>query len=367
MLYQLLYPLREGIPGLNLLSYISFRSAAAAISALLISFIFGPVIIRLLKKFNIGEIIRKNGPSTHLIKEGTPTMGGLLIHLSVIVPILLWADLTNKYIQLSLFATIWMGVIGFLDDYLKVVKKMKEGLIARYKLLGQFILGLIVALIIYYLPAIDSLRSCTTIPFLKDTVINLGFFYIPIIIIFITGFSNAVNLTDGLDGLSSGLLAIVALVMAAIAYITGRIDFSSYLNILYLPGSGELTVFLSAMVGGMLGFLWFNSKPAEVFMGDVGSLAYGATIGTIAVLLKKEIMLIIIGGIFVIEAVSVILQVSYFKFTLRKRGKGEKLFKMAPIHHHFELLGWAESKIVIRFWILGILLALISLATFKIR
>jgi len=367
MLYQLLYPLRENLPGLNLMTYISFRSAAAAISALLISFIFGPMIIRLLQKLNIGETIRENGPNTHLAKAGTPTMGGLLIHLSVIVPILLWADLSNKYIQLSLFATIWMGAIGFLDDYLKVVKKLKNGLIARYKLLGQFILGLIVALIMYYLPAIDTLNSCTTIPFVKDSVINLGYFYIPIIIIFITGFSNAVNLTDGLDGLSSGLLAIVAIVMALVAYITGRIDFTNYLNILYLPGAGELTVFLSAMTGGMLGFLWFNAKPAEVFMGDVGSLAYGAAIGTTAVLLKKELILVIIGGIFVIEAISVILQVSYFKFTFRKYGKGKKLFRMAPIHHHFELLGWAESKIVIRFWILGILLALISLATFKIR
>ncbi|MEA1987158.1 MAG: phospho-N-acetylmuramoyl-pentapeptide-transferase [Candidatus Marinimicrobia bacterium] len=367
MLYKLLYSMREGVSGFNVLGYISFRSALSAITALLISFIFGGLIIKLLEKLNIGETIRDNGPSSHFSKKGTPTMGGLLIHLSVIVPILLWANLANKYIQLTLFATVWMGAIGFLDDYLKVVKHIKEGLIARYKLLGQITLGLIVALVMYYLPAIESLGSSTSVPFLKDTVINLSFFYIPMVIIFITGFSNAVNLTDGLDGLASGLLAIVAVVLAIIAYITGRIDFSSYLNIVYLPGAGELTVFMSAMVGGMLGFLWYNAKPAQVFMGDVGSLAYGAVIGTTAVLLKKEILLIIIGGIFVIEAISVIMQVGYYKITLRKYGKGKTIFKMAPIHHHFELKGMAESKIVIRFWLIGVLLALISLATFKIR
>lgn len=367
MLYHLLYPLRDRISWLNMIGYISFRAAAAAITALLICFVFGPAIIRLLKKHHIGETIRDDGPQTHLSKSGTPTMGGILIHLSVLVPTLLWADLSNYYVLMSMAVTVWMGIIGFIDDYLKVVKKTKEGLVARYKLIGQLSIGLIVALFVYIYPPAPGLNTVTTVPFLKHVLINLGVFYIPIIVLYITGFSNAVNLTDGLDGLAAGLMAIVAFVLAGIAYISGRVDFSQYLGILYLPTTGELTIFLAAMLGGLVGFLWFNSRPAEIFMGDTGSLAYGAALGTVAVLLKKELLLVIIGGVFVIETLSVTLQVLYFRHTKRRFGTGKRLFKMAPLHHHFEMKNWPESKIVIRFWIIGILLALLSLATFKIR
>ncbi|MBN2780522.1 MAG: phospho-N-acetylmuramoyl-pentapeptide-transferase [Candidatus Marinimicrobia bacterium] len=367
MLYKLLYPLREYVSWMNLMQYISFRSAAAAITALLISFFLGPVIIRALKRHHIGETIRANGPESHQAKAGTPTMGGLLIHLSVFVPTLLWADLSNRYVLLTMFVTVWMGAIGFVDDYLKVVKKMKKGLVARYKLIGQVLIGLIVALFMYLYPSNPGLVGSTTVPFLKNVVINLGIFYVPIVILYITWFSNAVNLTDGLDGLASGLMALAAFALLAIAYLSGRVDFSQYLNILYLPTTGELTVYLSAMVGGLVGFLWFNSRPAEVFMGDTGSLAYGAALGTVAILLKKEIVFLLIGMVFVIEGLSVVLQVGWFRHTKRRLGEGKRLFRMAPLHHHFEQLGWPESKVVIRFWILGILCALMSLATFKIR
>ena len=367
MLYKLIYPLRDMISGLNVLGYISFRAVAAGISALLIAFIFGPFVIRMLKKHHIGETIRKDGPQTHLSKAGTPTMGGILIHLSVLIPVFLFADLSNIYIQLVLVSTIWMGLIGFIDDYLKVVKKLKKGLIAKYKLIGQTLLGLFIGMILYFYPVIPDLNSSTTLPFLKDTFINFGILYILFVVIVVNGTSNAVNLTDGLDGLAAGLMGISAAVFALIAYISGRVDYSHYLNILYLPGTGELTIFLAAMFGGMIGFLWYNAKPAEVFMGDVGSLAYGAALGTIAVLLKKEFLLFLIGAVYVMEAVSVMIQISWFRYTKKKYGEGRRVFKMAPIHHHFEELGWAESKIVIRFWILGILFAMLSLATLKIR
>ncbi len=367
MLYLLLYPLRDQITWLNMLGYISFRSAAAAITALLISFYFGPKIINSLRRHHIGETIRSDGPQTHQAKAGTPTMGGLMIHLSVFVPTLLWADLSNKYVLLIMFVTFWMGAIGFIDDYLKVVKKMKEGLVARYKLMGQVAIGIIVAGFMYLYPSDPNLVTATELPFFKNVMINFGVFYAPMVILYITGFSNAVNLSDGLDGLAAGLMAFSGFVLLGISYLSGRVDFSNYLSILYLPTTGELTVFLAAMVGGMVGFLWFNSRPAEVFMGDTGSLAYGAALGTIAILLKKEILFILVGGVFVIEALSVVLQVGHFKYTKYKTGTAKRLFKMAPLHHHFEQKGWSESKVVIRFWILGILCALMSFATFKIR
>ncbi len=367
MIYHLLYPLKAYFTPFNMLGYISFRASSAAITAILIAFIFGKPIIAYLSRLNFSEIIRSDGPSSHLKKNGTPTMGGLLIHISVLIPTLLWADLSNRFVQLVLLATIWMGAIGFLDDYYKIKRRDKKGISPRIKLLAQSSLGLLIGALVFYYPINPELSGATIVPFVKSFSINLGIFYILFAMLVINGTSNAVNLTDGLDGLATGLMSIVATALAAIAYIAGRIDFSAYLNIPYLPGAGELTIFLAAMFGGLLGFLWYNAKPAEVFMGDTGSLAFGAAIGTSAVLLKQEFLLFIIGGVFVLETISVMLQVSWFKFTKKRTGAGRRIFKMAPIHHHFELKGWEESKVVVRFWILGILFALMALATFKIR
>lgn len=366
MLYHLLFPLRKYFQGFNLLQYITFRSAMAAITALLISFLVGPYIIKKLRQYQIGETIRTEGPQTHLAKQGTPTMGGLIIIFCVLIPVLLFGVLTNTYLNIMILATLWMGAIGFLDDYLKVIKKMKKGLIARYKLAGQITLGLIISLYLYFSPEFGNIATVTSVPFLKDTVIDLGLLYIPFIILFITGVTNAVNLTDGLDGLAAGLMGIVALALSVVAYITGRVDFSDYLNTIYLPGSGELTVFCFAMAGAMLGFLWFNAKPAQVFMGDVGSLSMGAAIATCSILLKKELLFFILGGIFIAEAASVTIQVTYFKWTKKRYGEGKRVFRMAPLHHHYEMLGMDEGKIVVRFWIIGILLAIFSLSSFKI-
>ena len=367
MLYNLLLPFKDSFSIINLFEYITFRAGIAAIAALFISFIIGPWVIHILHKNQIGEEIRSTGPKSHMKKEGTPTMGGVIILMAVLLPTLLFSKINSVLVQIIIFATIWMGVIGFLDDYLKVIKKMKRGLIARYKLAGQISLGCIVSFWILNTPEFIDFNSKTTMPFFKNVEIDLGMLYPLMVILVITGTSNAVNLTDGLDGLLAGLLAICFTVFSAIAYITGRIDFSDYLNILYIPGAGELTIFTSAMAGACIGYLWFNSHPAEIFMGDTGSLSTGAALGTLAILLKKELLLLIIGGVFVFEALSVIIQVSYFRYTKNFKGQGEKVFKMAPIHHHFELQGWPESKVVIRFWIIGLLLALFSLTTFKIR
>jgi len=367
MLYHLLYPLREYISGLNLFQYITFRAGAAAISALILAFIVGPWIIRKLSAHNIGEEIRKEGPETHYEKHGTPTMGGLIILLATLIPTLLFANIFNIYVILILIATVWMGCIGFLDDYLKVVKKYPEGLIAKYKLIGQFSLGILIGTWIYFEPSFAEFRTVTTVPFFKNYEINFGILYIPVVALVITGTSNAVNLTDGLDGLAAGLLAICVLTFAAITYISGRTDFSDYLNIIYLPGIGELTIYCAALMGGLLGFLWFNANPAMVFMGDTGALAGGAALGTVAVLVRKELLLLIIGGVFVAEALSVILQTTYFRWTKNRSRTGKRLFRMAPLHHHFELKGWKENQVVVRFWIIGILMALLSMTTFKIR
>ncbi|NOZ55733.1 MAG: phospho-N-acetylmuramoyl-pentapeptide-transferase [Calditrichaeota bacterium] len=361
MLYHLLYPLKVYVSWLNLMRYITFRSGAAAITALFISFIVGPWIIRKLREHQIGEEIRPEGPKSHLSKAGTPTMGGLIVLTAVLVPTVLFARLDNIYVLLILLATVSMGAVGFLDDYLKVVKKKPKGLIGRYKLAGQITLGLIVGSVLYFHPQFAEYRSVTTVPFFKDLVFDFGIFYIPVVVFVITATSNSVNLTDGLDGLAIGLVAIAITAFAAISYVSGRVDFSDYLNIIYLPGTGELTVFCLAMIGAALGFLWYNSYPAEVFMGDTGALAIGAALGTVAVLVKKELLLVIIGGVFVAESLSVMIQVYSF------RHWGKRPFKMAPIHHHFELKGWPEPKVVVRFWIVGILLALLSLTTFKIR
>lgn len=351
----------------NIFEYITFRAASASITALIICFFVGPWIIKFLTKHQIGEEIRSNGPQSHKTKQGTPSMGGFIILLAALIPTIFFSNLKNPLVQIIVFSTVWMGTIGFLDDYLKIIKKMKSGLIGRYKMAGQITLSILISYFLIIYSNSSNFDSNITIPFLKNIKINLGLFYPLMVIFVITGTSNAVNLTDGLDGLAAGLLAISFTVFSAISYITGRIDFSNYLNIIYLPDAGELTIFSAAMAGACIGYLWFNAHPAEVFMGDTGSLSTGAALGTLAVLLKKELLLIIIGGVFVFEALSVIIQVTYFRFTRDKKGQGERIFKMAPIHHHFELSGWPESKVVIRFWIIGLLLALLSLATFKVR
>jgi len=367
MLYHFLIPFKDHLSVLNLFEYITFRAATAAIAALFISFIVGPWVIHILHKNQIGEEIRSTGPKSHMKKRGTPTMGGVIILMAVLLPTLLLSKLNSPLVQIILFATIWMGIIGFIDDYLKVVKKMERGLIARYKIAGQVSLGCIISLWIFQIPEFIEFNTKTTVPFFKNVEIDLGMLYPFMVILVITGTSNAVNLTDGLDGLLAGLLAICFSVFCAITYITGRIDFSDYLNILYIPGAGELTIFSAAMAGSCIGYLWFNSHPAEVFMGDTGSLSTGAALGTLAILLKKELLLFIIGGVFVWEAISVIIQLTYFRYTNKYKGEGKRFFMMAPIHHHYELKGWPETKVVIRFWIIGLLLALFSLTTFKIR
>ena len=363
----------------NLIKYISFRATGASITALLICFLVGPRIIRTLVKHQYGETIRKIGPKSHLEKEGTPSMGGIIIILSIILPTILWARLDNKFILIMLFSTIWMGLIGFIDDYMKIKLKKSKGLIARYKLLGQIILGLFISYFLFkansgnyfivgYNDTINNLNATNiSIPFIANGVLDIGYLYYPLIILIITATSNAVNLTDGLDGLATGLVAISALVFAAIAYASGRIDYSNYLNIIFMPASSELFIYCFALIGACIGFLWYNAYPAKIFMGDVGSLALGSALGTLAILLKKEILLIIIGGVFVVEVMSVIVQIIYFNITKKKYGEGKRIFKMAPLHHHFELSGWSENHVVVRFWIIGIILALLSLTTFKIQ
>ncbi|HRP02212.1 MAG TPA: phospho-N-acetylmuramoyl-pentapeptide-transferase [Candidatus Kapabacteria bacterium] len=361
-------------PGFGVFQYITFRSALATITALLISFVFGPLIIKILKKHQIGEQSKKElqQVGNHSLKAGTPTMGGIIVLLSILLPTLLWADITNTYIILIFLTTLWLGAVGFLDDYLKVIKKLPKGLIGRYKIVGQVGIGLILGCTIYFFPDwfandFHNYNTLTTIPFEKNANFDFGIFYIPIIIFILTATSNAVNLTDGLDGLSIGTVGIASLALLIIAYVTGNIKFADYLNIVYLKNSGELTIFAAAMVGASFGFLWYNSYPAQVFMGDTGSLALGGAIGALAILLKKEFLLPILGGIFFAETVSVIIQVSYFKYTKKKYGEGRRLFKMSPIHHHFEKSGWHEAKIVTRFYIIAIILAIITIATFKIR
>jgi phospho-N-acetylmuramoyl-pentapeptide-transferase len=362
MLYHLLYPLSQKISFFNIFRYITFRTAFASVTALLLSLIFGPMIIRVLKTKQVTEKIRADGPATHMAKEGTPTMGGIIILLSVVVPTALWADLANRYIQVILLATIWMGLIGFMDDYLKAIKGVPKGMVGRKKLVGQIFLGLVLGLWLLLEHPSKNFGTSTDILFFKNYFLDFGIFYIPLVILVITGSSNAVNLTDGLDGLAIGLVGICAFAFAVLSYIAGRVDFSNYLSVVYLEGSGELVVYCGAVMGAALGFLWFNTYPAKVFMGDTGALALGGALGVISILIKKEMLLLIAGGVFVVEALSVIIQVVYFKAT-----GGKRIFKMAPLHHHFELLGWKESQVVVRFWIMGIIFALLALSTLKIR
>jgi phospho-N-acetylmuramoyl-pentapeptide-transferase len=359
-------------PGLGVFRYITFRAGAAAVTALIISFWLGPKIIRKLSELQIGEAAKLEAPKTHLIKAGTPTMGGLIVLLSVLIPALLWTDLKNVYILLILFVTVTLGTVGFLDDYLKVVRKKPKGLIWKYKIVGQVLVGLIVGGVIYFFPQwIDpelvQLKSSTTVPFFKYLEFDFGVFYIPMVVFVITATSNAVNLTDGLDGLAIGIVGIVCFTLAIITYVSGHAIWSQYLTIPYLRGNGELTIYCAAITGASLGFLWFNSHPAQVFMGDTGSLALGGIIGAMCVLIKKELLLPTLGGVFLMESISVIIQRMYFKYTKKRYGEGKRVFKMAPIHHHFELLGWSEPKIVMRFYIIAILLMILSLATFKVR
>ena len=360
------------VPGFGIFRYITFRAGAAAITALIISFWLGPKIIRKLREYQIGETAKIEAPKTHLAKAGTPTMGGLIVLLSIIIPALLWTDLKNVYILLILFVTITLGAVGFLDDFLKVVRKKPKGLIGKYKIAGQVFVGLIVGSVIYFFPQwIDQtlvpFRSSTTVPFMKNFEWDLGIFYIPVVIFIITATSNAVNLTDGLDGLAIGTVGIVSGTLAIITYVSGHAVWSQYLTIPFLRGNGELAIYCAAISGAALGFLWFNSHPAQVFMGDTGSLALGGIIGAMCVLIKKELLLPTLGGIFLMETVSVIIQRMYFKYTKKRYGEGRRVFKMAPIHHHFEMLGWPEPKIVTRFYIIAILLMILSLATFKVR
>ena len=361
MLYYLFLYLTKYISGLNLFRYITTRATAAAVTALVISLIFGPVFLRLLHRFQVKEKIRDEGPATHKAKEGTPTMGGIMILFSIVVPTLLWADLTNRFILLILMVTVWMGAIGFMDDYLKAKKKQARGLVGRKKLIGQITCGLLFGILLIYFPPSGTFSSDTSIPFLKNYILRLGILYLPFIIFVIAGTSNAVNLSDGLDGLAIGLSAFCFIAFAGLTYVSGRADFSSYLAIEHLPGSSELAIYCASVIGASMGFLWFNAPPAQVFMGDTGALALGGALGAIAILIKKELLLVIVGGVFVAEALSVILQVVSFRL------RAKRIFKMAPLHHHFELMGWNESKVVVRFWIIGAICALLTLTTLKIR
>lgn len=357
MLYHLLYPLVKYHTLFNVFQYITFRTIYAVVTALALSFVTGPYIIRKLSLMQIGQVIRNDGPANHLSKKGTPTMGGIIILFCVIVPTLLWANLKNPYVWLLIVVTIGFGIIGFIDDYKKVAQKDSRGLRPRHKLFGQCIIALSAALFLYF----TGFNTSITVPFFKNVVIPMGWVYVPFVILVIVGASNAVNLTDGLDGLAIGPITIAAATYMLFTYLTGNVKIANYLQIMYVPNSGELTVFAGAMVGASLGFLWFNSYPAQVFMGDVGSLALGGTLGTLAIITKQEILLVLVGGVFVVEAFSVILQVGSFKL------RGKRIFRMAPMHHHFELNGWPEPKIIVRFWIISIILSLIAISTLKLR
>jgi phospho-N-acetylmuramoyl-pentapeptide-transferase len=355
MLYHLFYPLHTSFIGFNVFRYITFRSISAAVTAFVIVLIFGPWFIRTIRRLQIGQVVRDDGPATHLAKQGVPTMGGLLILAAIIGSSLLWARLDNVYVWLILAVTAFFGMIGAVDDYRKVSRKSSAGISARCKLFMQFAGAAAIGLFIYLYPGFDGHLS---VPFLKNIRPDLGWFYIVFAMIVIVGASNAVNLTVGLDGPT----VVSAAVYLVFSYIAGHLYIAQYLQVPYVAGSGELSVFCGAMVGGCLGFLWFNAYPAQVFMGDVGSLSLGGALGAVAIIIKQEILLAIVGGVFVMEALSVILQVGYFKMT-----KGKRIFLMAPFHHHFEKKGWHETKVVVRFWIVSIILGFLAIATLKLR
>ncbi len=359
MLYHLLYPLHDSISAFNVFRYITFRSIGGAVTAFLIMLIIGPWFIRQLKKYQIGQVIREDGPETHLAKQGVPTMGGVLILSTICMSTLLWAQLTNPLVWLLLFVICFFGVIGGVDDYQKISKKSSAGLSAKGKLILQVLGASVVGLFVLLHPGYDGQLS---VPFLKNVQPDLSWFYVVFAILVIVGSSNAVNLTDGLDGLATGPTVVSAAVYLVFSYLAGHAVLADYLQIPYVQGAGELAVFCGAMVGACLGFLWFNAYPAQIFMGDVGSLALGGALGGVAIIIKQEILLCIVGGIFVMEALSVIIQVGYFKVS-----HGKRVFLMAPFHHHFEKKGWHEPKVVVRFWIVSIILGLFAIATLKLR
>ncbi len=361
MLFHLIFPLHEQWPALNVFRYITFRTAAAVLTAIVLSLVLGPWFIRTLQRLSIGQSIREVGPERHQVKAGTPTMGGLLILTAVVVPTLLWANLTNPYVWIVLAVTTAFAAIGFVDDLLKVRRRRNLGLSARLKLLLQLVVAGGAAAAVMSLPSSYEFGATLALPFLKRAVFDLGWFYVLFVMVVLVGSTNAVNLTDGLDGLAIGATLIAAATYAIFTYVAGNSVVSNYLQVQYVRGVGEVAVFCGALVGASLGFLWFNAHPAQVFMGDVGSLAIGGAIGTVAVMAKQEIVLLLVGGLFVLEALSVIVQVASFKLT------GRRVLRMAPLHHHFELSGWAEPKIIVRFWILSILFALMGLSTLKLR
>ena len=361
MLYHLLYPLHTDYSFFNVFRYVTFRTASATLTALAISFLLGPWLIARLRQFQIGQHIRQEGPEAHRSKAGTPTMGGALILTAIVVPTLLWANLTNVFVWIALGTTIAFGLIGFSDDYLKIVRKQSKGLSARAKLLLQTGCALVIGFVLFDMSRQGDYSTALLFPFFKEVRPELSWLFVPFAILVIVGASNAVNLTDGLDGLAIGTVLIAAAAFTVLTYVTGHAQFSAYLDLIRIPRIWELTIFGGAMVGASLGFLWFNCYPAQMFMGDVGSLALGSAIGTVALLIKQELLLVLVGGVFVLEALSVIIQVASFKLT------GKRVFRMAPLHHHFELAGWSEPKIIIRFWILGIMFALASLTTLKLR
>jgi phospho-N-acetylmuramoyl-pentapeptide-transferase len=363
VLFHLLYSLRGELSFLNVTRYITFRTAVASLTALFLVLVLGPWTIERLRRLQVGQYIREEGPRDHKAKAGTPTMGGVLILAGVLVPTLLWADLTNLKIWIVVLATLAFAAIGFADDYIKVVKKRSLGLTARRKLAFQFAVGLAVGLAVTYLAQVEPREYSTRVvfPFFKQVVPDLGILYVAFAILLLTLSSNAVNLTDGLDGLAIGTTLIAAAAFTGLAYLSGHARFADYLDLLFRPGTGELTVFCGAMVGASMGFLWWNCYPAQVFMGDVGSLALGGALGTVAILIKQELLLFVVGGLFMIEAFSVMLQVASFRLT------GRRVFRMSPLHHHFELSGWKEPQIIIRFWIVAFVFALFSLMTLKLR
>lgn len=360
MFLEWVYPLVRYFSPLNVFRYLTFRSAYAAVTALLVAFLAGPWIIENLRRLKFGQSVRMDGPQSHLVKTGTPTMGGLLILASVASATVLWVDWSNRYTWICLGAMIGFGAVGFMDDWLKIKRVNSDGLSAKTKLVGQFIVAIAVAMTLYLNPTPDTTKLY--LPFFKNAVIDLGIMWIPLAVVYMVGWSNAVNLSDGLDGLATGLVIMAVIAFSILTYLSGRADWSEYLAIPFVRGAGELTVFSLALLGACVGFLWFNAHPAEIFMGDVGSLSLGGILAVMALIVKKEVLLFIVGGVFILEEASVILQVLYYKAT-----KGKRIFRMAPLHHHFELSGWKETKVVARFWILGGLFAIIALSTLKIQ
>jgi phospho-N-acetylmuramoyl-pentapeptide-transferase len=363
LLYHILYAFHREVSALNVVRYITFRTAVASLTALFLVLLLGPWMIERLRQLQIGQYIRDEGPQAHKSKAGTPTMGGILILTGVLVPTLLWGDLANRNVWILMLSTLACGAIGFADDYLKVVRRQSLGLTARKKLHSQILVGLVLGTIVYALSILEPTQYSTRLvfPFFKNLMPDLSAFYILLALALVVWMSNAVNLTDGLDGLAIGTTLIAAAAFTVLAYVSGHRRFSDYLDILYQPGAGEVTVFCGAMVGASMGFLWWNCYPAQIFMGDVGSLALGGALATVAILIKQELLLLSVGGLFIIEALSVVLQVGSYKL------RGKRIFRMAPLHHHFELVGWKEPQIIIRFWIVAFVFALFSLTTLKLR